>query len=165
MKKNILRYLIIIFTITLLVSCSSNKSEISKTEKEKIKETIDLVLAYDKGYDEKVSKHISEKNFYICNYVEFYSLYIGELELKEYNSEMLNISKDKDGLYKAALVLNMRAEALEVHEGEEEGSDEAIGENVPVEVILSLEKENYYIKSFTEYENLEKAKELSEMFR
>ncbi|NLZ35663.1 MAG: hypothetical protein GX889_12330, partial [Clostridiales bacterium] len=61
--------------------------------------------------------------------------------------------------------LNMRAEALEVHEGEEEGSDEAIGENVPVEVILSLEKENYYIKSFTEYENLEKAKELSEMFR
>lgn len=165
MKKNILRYLIIIFTITLLVSCSSNKSELSKTEKEKIKETIDLVLSYDKGYDEKVSKHISEKNFYICNYVEFYSLYIGELELKEYNSEMLNISKDKDGLYKAALVLNMRAEALEVHEGEEEGSDEAIGENVPVEVILSLEKENYYIKSFTEYENLEKAKELSEMFR
>ncbi|MBU5454070.1 hypothetical protein [Caproiciproducens sp. MSJ-32] len=165
MKKSILKLLMIIFTMILFISCSNSKSEISKAEKEKIKETIDLVLSYDKGYDEKVSKHISGKNFYICNYVEFYSLYIGELELKEYNSEMLNISKDKDGLYKAALVLNMRAEALEVHEGEEEGSDEAIGENVPVEVILSLEKENYYIKSFTEYENLEKAKELSEMFR
>ena len=84
--------------------------------------------------------------------------------MEEYQSEIVSITKDDDDLYKVALILNMRAEALEVHEGEE-GSDEAVGENVPVEVILSLEEGNYYIKSFTEYENLEKAKELSEGFR
>lgn len=165
MKKSILKLLMIIFTMILFISCSNSKSEISKAEKDKIKETIDLVLSYDHGYDEKIRKHISEKNFYVCNYVEFYSLYIGELKLKEYKSEMIKVTKDKDGLYKAALILNMRAEALEVHEGEEEGSDEAIGEDVPVEVILSLENGNYYVKSFTEYENLEKAREISEMFR
>lgn len=164
MKKNILKLLILIFTIALLFSCTANKAETGKSEEEKIKETIDLVLSYDKGYDEKVSKHISEKNFYVCNYVEFYSLYIGELKMEEYQSEIVSITKDDDDLYKVALILNMRAEALEVHEGEE-GSDEAVGESVPVEVILSLEEGNYYIKSFTEYENLEKAKELSEGFR
>ena len=63
MKKNILKLLILIFTIALLFSCTANKAETGKSEEEKIKETIDLVLSYDKGYDEKVSKHISEKTF------------------------------------------------------------------------------------------------------
>ena len=40
-----------------LVSCSDSSSISSRKEKE-IKETIDLVLSYEKGYDETMKKHM-----------------------------------------------------------------------------------------------------------
>ena len=51
MKKNILKLLILIFTIALLFSCIIRLKQ--ERVKRKIKETIDLVLSYDKGYDRK----------------------------------------------------------------------------------------------------------------
>ena len=65
-------------------SISENKDngDISIDLEKQIKEDIDLVLSYTNGYDDTMKKHISEDNFYVCNYVEFYSLYIGELNLE-----------------------------------------------------------------------------------
>jgi hypothetical protein len=163
MKKVIFKVGLIILSMLLFISCSRNNNGISKNEEKEIKETIDLVLSYDKGYDETVNKYISEENFYICNYVEFYSLYIGKLQLEEYESEIVSIANDND-LIEVCLVLNMRAKSSDVHD-DEENSDEAIGKDVPVEVLLTIEDENYYIRSFTEYENLEKAKELNKGFK
>jgi len=175
--KKILKNIIIILTLLTLISCSkaNTNNGLSNTEIKEIKETIDLVLSYENGYDDEMKKYITEDNFYIVNYVEFYSLYLGELTMKEYNSEIINIEKnDENNLIKVYMKLDMLVESKEVHhheEGEEnydhdeELRDEAVGEKVPVEVIVKLENGVYVIKGFTEYENLEKAKELNEGFK
>ena len=110
-----------------------------------------------------MKKHISEENFYVCNYVEFYSLYIGELDLKKYESEIVSFKKNQER-YIVCMLLNIEAKSLETHGDEEEG-DEAIGENVPIEVILKERSGELYIESFKEYEDIEKAKELNDGFK
>ena len=144
------------------VQIEESSSEISSELEKKIKEDIDLVLSYTKGYDDTMKKHISENNFYVCNYVEFYSLYIGELDLKKYESNIVSIKKES-GKYILCMLLNIEAVAKENHEGH--GSDEAIGENIPIEVIVKEKNNEFYIESFKEYEDLEKAKELNEGFK
>ena len=66
--------------------------------------------------------------------------------------------------------IDMEGKALETHydedDEEHEGhSDEVIGEDFPVEVILNERNGELYIEKFTEYESLEKAKELNEGFK
>ena len=145
------------------INSENEKNEnISSDLEKEIKEDIDLVLSYSNGYDDTMKKHISEKNFYVCNYIEFYSLYIGELNLNKYESEIVSIKKESEK-YRVCMLLNIEAVAKENHEGE--GSDEAIGENVPVEIVVKEKDSEFYIESFMEYEDLEKAKELSEGFK
>lgn len=167
MKKRHFSFIILlIIQIMVLVSCSDSSSISSKKEKE-IKEIIDLVLSYEKGYDETMKKHISEKNFYVCNYKEYYSLYIGDSTIEEYESRIVNTSLES-GKYKVYMLLNIKARGLEVHkheDGSEEGSDEAIGEDIPLEIIVKEKDGEFYIEGLTEYENLEKAKELNEGFK
>ena len=169
MKKSIFIFLFIISFQFLVVGCSNNSNEKNISEEEKVKETIDLVLSYENGYDEVMEKHISEKNFYICNYVEFYSLYVGDLKLEKYESKIISIKKN-DNRYIVCMSIDMEGKALETHydeddENHEGHSDEVIGEDVPVEVILNERNGELYIEKFTEYESLEKAKELNEGFK
>lgn len=164
MKKSILTITLIIILQIFMVGCSNTSSDdMTGSEETKVKETIDLVLSYENGYDDTMKKHISEKNFYVCNYVEFYSLYIGELDLKKYESEIVSFKKNQER-YIVCMLLNIEAKSLETHGDEEEG-DEAIGENVPIEVILKERSGELYIESFKEYEDLEKAKELNDGFK
>lgn len=164
MKKSILTITLIIILQIFMIGCSNSSSEnMTDSEETKVKETIDLVLSYENGYDDTMKKHISEKNFYVCNYVEFYSLYIGELELRKYASEIVSLREEQDR-YIVCMLLNIEAKSLETHGDEEEG-DEAIGENVPIEVILKERNGELYIESFKEYEDLEKAKELNDGFK
>lgn len=168
MKKSLLISMLVIIISVFITGCQSTKDLKSK-EEDKIKETIDLVLSYENGYDDTMKKHISEKNFYVCNYAEFYSKYIGSVDIKDYESEIISLREDQDR-YVVCMKLNLRAVSLEVHEHDdgsthEEGSDEAIGEDVPVEVILKERSGELYIEGFTEYEDLEKAKELNEGFK
>ncbi len=164
MKKSILIITLIIILQIFMVGCSNTSSDdMTGSEETKVKETIDLVLSYENGYDDTMKKHISEKNFYVCNYVEFYSLYIGELDLKKYESEIVSFKKNQER-YIVCMLLNIEAKSLETHGDEEEG-DEAIGENVPIEVILKERSGELYIESFKEYEDLEKAKELNDGFK
>lgn len=164
MKKSILIITLIIILQIFMVGCSNTSSDdMTGSEETKVKETIDLVLSYENGYDDTMKKHISEKNFYVCNYVEFYSLYIGELDLKKYESEIVSLKKNQER-YIVCMLLNIEAKSLETHGDEEEG-DEAIGENVPIEVILKERSGELYIESFKEYEDLEKAKELNDGFK
>lgn len=182
MKKSILTITLIIVLQIFMVGCSNSfnngiteskendgitsiegNDTITKSEENEVKEIVDLVLSYKNGYDETMEKHISEKNFYVCNYVEFYSLYIGDLTLNKYESEIVSLRKDQDR-YIACMLLNIEAKSLETHGDEQEG-DEAIGENVPVELILKERNGELYIESFKEYENIEKAKELNDGFK
>ncbi|MBS5939775.1 hypothetical protein [Clostridium sp.] len=167
MKKRYFSFIIlVIIQIIVLVGCS-NSDSISSEKEKNIKEAIDLVLSYENGYDETMKKHISEKNFYVCNYKEYYSLYIGDATIEEYESKVVNTSKDGEK-YKVYMLLNIKARGLEVHkneDGSEEGSDEAIGEDIPLEVIVKEKDGEFYIEGLTEYENLEKAKELNEGFK
>ena len=167
MKKRYFSFIIlVVIQIIVLVGCSNSNSISSGKEKD-IKEAIDLVLSYENGYDETMKKHISEKNFYVCNYKEYYSLYIGDATIEEYESKVVNTSKDGEK-YKVYMLLNIKARGLEVHkneDGSEEGSDEAIGEDIPLEVIVKEKDGEFYIEGLTEYENLEKAKELNEGFK
>lgn len=167
MKKRYFSFIIlVVIQIIVLVGCSNSDSISSGKEKD-IKEAIDLVLSYENGYDETMKKHISEKNFYVCNYKEYYSLYIGDATIEEYESKVVNTSKDGEK-YKVYMLLNIKARGLEVHkneDGSEEGSDEAIGEDIPLEVIVKEKDGEFYIEGLTEYENLEKAKELNEGFK
>ncbi|WP_291651390.1 hypothetical protein [Clostridium sp.] len=159
MKKKIL-IIALLFVQILMFGCSK---DISKQDEKRIKDTIDLVLSYKDGYDDIMKKHISEENFYICNYVEFYSLYLGELNLEKYESNIVSI-KNENGKYKVYMTLDMVAKALETH-GDEEASDEAVGEDVPIEVVVEEKDGEFYIEGFTEYENIEKAKELNNGFK
>lgn len=163
MKKGVLIFILIISFQLLVVGCSKNSNGITSSEEKKVKETIDLVLSYKNGYDETMKKHISEKNFYVCNYVEFYSLYVGELNLEKYESSIVSI-RNEDDRYVVCMIINMEAKALETH-GDEKLSDEVVGEDVPVEVILKERNGELYIEGFTEYESLDKAKELNEGFK
>ena len=164
MKKSILIITLIIILQIFMVGCSNTSSDdMTGSEETKVKETIYLVLSYENGYDDTMKKHISEKNFYVCNYVEFYSLYIGELDLKKYESEIVSFKKNQER-YIVCMLLNIEAKSLETHGDEEEG-DEAIGENVPIEVILKERSGELYIESFKEYEDIEKAKELNDGFK
>lgn len=153
----------ILLIFLLLVGCT--KGGITNKKEAELKEIIDLVLSYNNGYDETMKKHISEKNFYICNYKEFYALYVGEVIIEKYESKIKGL-EEKDGQYIVQLVLNIEAKAKEVHEEDgHEGSDTLTGEDIPVEVILKEKDGEYYITSLTEYENLEKAAELNDRFK
>ena len=169
MKKALIITTLIVFLSIVMVSCSNNSKDINNDENTKVKDTIDLVLSYNKGYDNTMKKHISEKNFYVCNYIEFYTTYIGDVDLKEYESEIISIRKDQDR-YVVCMTIDMKAVSVETHQHEdgsvhEAGSDEAVGEDVPVEVILKERSGELYIEGFTEYENLDKAKELNKGFK
>lgn len=169
MKKGVLIFVLIFSFQVLLVGCSKKSLGISSSEESKVKEVIDLVLSYNNGYDDTMKKHISEKNFYLCNYVEFYSLYIGELNLEKYESKIISI-RNEEGRFVVCMSIDMEGKALETHydegdEGHEGHSDEVIGEDVPVEVILNNRNGELYIEGFTEYESLEKAKELNDGFK
>lgn len=179
MKKKIRNIIFILFSF-ILVSCSKegSKNEININE---IKDVIDYVLSYDNGYDDNMKKHISEENFYVANYAEFYSLYLGELEVKEYKSEIINFEEDDD-FTTVYMTIDMIAASKEVHleenetedyneesnvsedNSETELRDEAVGTDIPVEVMVKFENGTYVIKSFKEYENLEIAKELNDGF-
>lgn len=163
MKKSIVTVIVILILNIFMIGCSSATGDLTKSEKTKVKDTVDLVLSYKNGYDDIMKKHISEKNFYVCNYVEFYSIYIGDLDLKKYESNIISTRND-DGRYIVCMSINMEAKALETH-GEEKLSDEVVGEDVPVEVILKERNGDLYIEGFTEYESLDKAKELNEGFK
>lgn len=159
MKKRIF----IILSLCVLIFLVGCNSKVAKEEELKIKEVIDLVLSYPPNYDENVSKYITEKNFDVCNYSKFYSLYIGDNKIEEYESVVRNIEVDNEK-YIVSMVLNMKAKALEVH-GEGNDSEEAIGEEVPVDIVLKKKDDSYYIESFTEYESLEKASEYNKSFK
>lgn len=163
MKKSIITFIVILILNIFMMGCSSASSNLSKSEETRVKDTVDLVLSYKNGYDDTMKKHISEKNFYVCNYVEFYSIYIGSLDLKKYESNIISIRND-NGRYVVCMSINMEAKALETH-GDEKLSDEVIGEDVPIEVILKERNGELYIEGFTEYESLGKAKELNEGFK
>lgn len=169
MKKSLLISMLVIIISVFITGCQSTSKDLKSKEEDKIKDTIDLVLSYEKGYDDTMKKHISEKNFYVCNYAEFYSKYIGSVDIKDYESEIISLREDQDR-YIVCMKLNLKAVSLELHEHNdgsthEEGSDEVIGEDVPVEVILKERSGELYIEGFTEYENIEKAKELNEGFK
>ncbi|MBX7408991.1 hypothetical protein [Clostridium chauvoei] len=160
MKKKITFVLSYMLVIIILLGCTTT---VSNREEKKIKETIDYVLSYDKGYYENINKKISEVNFYVCNYVTFYSLYLGDSVLEKYESTIKHITKD-DGKYTVYMTLDMVAKAKEVH-GEEEKKDEAEGKDVPVQIVLSKNSDGYHIDSFKEYESLEKAIESNANFK
>ncbi|MBQ6820753.1 MAG: hypothetical protein IJO26_05635 [Clostridium sp.] len=165
MKKRLSIVFLIILNL-LMISCSKDSLQ-SEVDESTAKNVVDLVLSYEKGYDETMKKHISEKNFYVSNYLEFYSNYIGNADITDYSSEVVSFRESQER-YIVCMILNIKAIATDTHEheeGEEGYSDEAIGENIPIEVILKERDGELYIESFTEYENLEKAKELNGGFK
>ena len=142
--------------------CSSN--DISKSDIKKIKEIVDKVLSYDRGYDEEVSDYIKEEVFNKSNYVIFYNYYIEDVILNKYESEVLGASKD-DGKYNVCLVINMEAQSTVLEtDGLEQGYDTAEGVNVPVEVVLRKNNREFYIESIKEYGSLEIAKKENKNF-
>lgn len=142
--------------------CSSN--DISKSDIKKIKEIVDKVLSYDRGYDEEVSDYIKEEVFNKSNYVIFYNYYIEDVILNKYESEVLGASKD-DGKYNVCLVINMEAQSTVLEtDGLEQGYDTAEGINVPVEVVLRKNNREFYIESIKEYGSLEIAKKENKNF-
>ncbi len=142
--------------------CSSN--DISKSDIKKIKEIVDKVLSYDRGYDEEVSDYIKEEVFNKSKYVIFYNYYIEDVILNKYESEVLGASKD-DGKYNVCLVINMEAQSTVLEtDGLEQGYDTAEGINVPVEVVLRKNNREFYIESIKEYDSLEIAKKENKNF-
>ncbi|MBE6052529.1 MAG: hypothetical protein E7212_01245 [Clostridium sartagoforme] len=166
MKKSI--FVLILIISIFLVSCSSDQNGFSRSDKTKIKDTIDLVLSYEKGYDDTVKKHISEDNFYNSNFYEFYTMYVGKIEIKDYNSKIINI-REEAGKYLASIVIDIKALAIGTHTHDDgsvhESGHEIAGEDMPVEFTLVEKEGEFYIDGFVAYENLEKAKELNEGFR
>ena len=142
--------------------CSSN--DISKSDIKKIKEIVDKVLSYDRGYDEEVSDYIKEEVFNKSNYVIFYNYYIEDVILNKYESEVLGASKD-DCKYNVCLFINMEAQSTVLEtDGLEQGYDTAEGINVPVEVVLRKNNREFYIESIKEYDSLEIAKKENKNF-
>lgn len=142
--------------------CSSN--DISNSDIKEMKEIVDKVLSYDRGYDEEVSDYIKEEVFNKSNYVIFYNYYIEDVILNKYESEVLGASKD-DGKYNVCLVINMEAQSTVLEtDGLEQGYDTAEGVNVPVEVVLRKNNREFYIESIKEYGSLEIAKKENKNF-
>lgn len=142
--------------------CSSN--DISNSDIKEMKEVIDKVLSYDRGYDEEVSDYIKEDVFNKSNYVIFYNYYIEDVILNKYESEVLGASKD-DSKYNVCLVINMEAQSTVLEtDGLEQGYDTAEGINVPVEVVLRKNNREFYIESIKEYDSLEIAKKENKNF-
>lgn len=142
--------------------CSSN--DISNSDIKEMKEIVDKVLSYDRGYDEEVSDYIKEDVFNKSNYVIFYNYYIEDVILNKYESEVLGASKD-DGKYNVCLVINMEAQSTVLEtDGLEQGYDTAEGINVPVEVVLRKNNREFYIESIKEYDSLEIAKKENKNF-
>ena len=166
MKKSIIILMLIISIFA--VSCSSNESDFSKENKTKIKDTIDLVLSYENGYDDTIKKHISQDNFYGSNFYEFYTMYVGEVEIKNYKSKIVNI-KEEAGKYIATTLININALADGTHTHDDgsvhQSAHEINGKDIPVEFTLMEKDGDFYLEDFTANENLEKAKELNEGFR
>ena len=86
--KKIISIILIIISINS-VGCSSKN--ISNNEINKMKETIEKVLFYEKSYDDEVSDYIDEKTFNECNYEVFYSYFIGKVKFTKYESEVKSI--------------------------------------------------------------------------
>ena len=142
--------------------CSSN--DISNSDIKEMKEIVDKVLSYDRGYDEEVSDYIKEEVFNKSNYVISYNYYIEDVILNKYESEVLGASKD-DGKYNVCLVINMEAQSTVLEtDGLEQGYDTAEGINVPVEVVLRKNNREFYIESIKEYDSLEIAKKKIKIF-
>ncbi|WP_195466999.1 hypothetical protein [Clostridium sp. D43t1_170807_H7] len=159
--KKIIAFILILLNIGM-VMCSSN--DISKSDIKKIKEIVDKVLSYDRGYDEEVSDYIKEEVFNKSKYVIFYNYYIEDVILNKYESEVLGASKD-DGKYNVCLVINMEAQSTVLEtDGLEQGYDTAEGINVPVEVVLRKNNREFYIESIKEYDSLEIAKKENKNF-
>lgn len=162
--KQFSRCIMIIFMIMsnlTMVMCSSN---ISKKDISEMKEVVDKVLSYDGDYDDEVSDYLDKQTFNECNYVIFYSYYIGNIVLNKYESEVLGVTKE-DGKYDLCLVINMEAQSTTLEsDGVEEGYDTAEGIDVPVEVVLRKNKGKFYIESVKEYDSLEIAENENKNF-
>lgn len=159
--KKVLLFIVIIFNISM-VMCDSNN--ISQNDINEMKEIVDKVLSYDKDYDHEVKEYVDEYTFNTCNYVVFYSYYIGDVILTKYESEIKGLSKEDDK-YNLCMVINMEAQATTLEsDGEEEGYDTAEGNDVPVEVTLVKKKGNFYIESVKEYDSLEIAQNENKNF-
>lgn len=147
---------IVIIVIIVFVGCNSTLSNKDEIE---IKRVIDYVLSYESGYDENINKYVSEETFYDSNYIVFYSYFLGNVHLKEYESDIKSINKDGDK-YLAYMVINLKAvgELLEEESNEEDIHEpEADGKDVPVEVTLIKKNGEFYIEKTKEYNSLEEA--------
>ena len=171
--KKIISIILIIISINS-VGCSSKN--ISNNEINKMKETIEKVLFYEKSYDDEVSDYIDEKTFNECNYEVFYSYFIGKVKFTKYESEVKSILRagnnhEKEYIvtgnnYTICMVLNMEAKGTELQsDGIDEGYDCVEGKDVPIEVILKKEGKNYVIKEVKEYTSLEEAQNENEGFK
>ena len=160
----------VIFMFIFLIFLSGCSGYASNSDKKDIKETVDKVLSYDITYDDSLSNYINEKNFYISNYRFFYTLFLGDLSAFEYNSQVQSIKKNGKE-YIACFLLNLKAEGQLIYEGEEdEENDEghrasAEGIDVPIKVVLKKTDNGFYIKSVTEYDTLDIAKEKNDGFK
>ena len=144
--KKIISIILIIISINS-VGCSSKN--ISNNEINKMKETIEKVLFYEKSY----------------NYEVFYSYFIGKVKFTKYESEVKSILRAGNN-YTICMVLNMEAKGTELQsDGIDEGYDCVEGKDVPIEVILKKEGENYVIKEVKEYTSLEEAQNENEGFK
>lgn len=160
--KKIISIILIIISINS-VGCSSKN--ISNNEINKMKEIIEKVLFYEKSYDDEVSDYIDEKTFNECNYEVFYSYFIGKVKFTKYESEVKSILRAGNN-YTICMVLNMEAKGTELQsDGIDEGYDWVEGKDVPIEVILKKEGENYVIKEVKEYTSLEEAQNENEGFK
>ena len=168
MKKSII---ILILILSIFAIGCSNVTKVPSDfsgDETKIKDTIDLVLSYENGYDDVMKKHISEINFKGLNFVEFYTMYIGEIELQDYQSEVISIREEEDK-YIAAVVANIKALSTQSHTHADgtvhEGGEQINGNDIPMEITLDEKDGELFIEEILGYENLQKAKELNEAFR
>ena len=165
--KKIISIILIIISINS-VGCSSKN--ISNNEINKMKETIEKVLFYEKSYDDEVSDYIDEKTFKEAQELArktymFYSYFIGKVKFTKYESEVKSILRAGNN-YTICMVLNMEAKGTELQsDGIDEGYDCVEGKDVPIEVILKKEGENYVIKEVKEYTSLEEAQNENEGFK
>lgn len=165
MKKIVIVLILILSIFT--VSCTS-VSDNFNGDKDEIKDTIDLVLSYKNGYDDVMKKHIEENNFIGLNFTEFYKLYIGEVDLKDYKSKIKHIKQEGDK-YIAAVIVDIRALSVGSHTHDDgtvhEGGHEVNGEDIPMQITLVEKDGSLFIEEAVGYENLQKAKEINEDFR
>lgn len=159
--SNIMVIVMIMFNLTM-VMCSSNN--ISENDIKEMKDIVDKVLSYDGDYDDEVSDYIDSQTFNESNYVIFYNYYIGSVVLNKYESEVMGVTKE-NGKYNLCLLIDMEAQAKTLEsDGVEEGYDTAEGNDVPVEVVLTKNKGEFYIESVKEYDSLKIAQNENKNF-